>query len=441
MSHNSRRALFYALFLSFLILGTGIALFAQGWRIDFPSFRISKVGGIYVRSYPEDAKIFLNGKSIENQSGFLSRGTLISELFPKTYHLTITAPNYDDWHENVIVFPSLVANHQYAVLVPANATSVTTDLVTGFGESPTNGIVLRTSNGEIIVNGKVVGSGKLIFESLGLQSIVFQTTRGTYEFANIQADTVTNLSNMLSRGGFDTTAPELFLAPLTNTVVFAENPERAGLFDMTQFTNTEIDVAPKGQTIALTAAVSPSMIAWARSANQSSSSSLLFYNPSSGTITSTTVMLGGRVKTLGWVTNNLLGILADSGGFYLYDMNQQNLQKLADDVLSFSVTADGSRIATLESNSLEIFTLNDPNGYYRFNLPNVSDAQTTLWYDDNDHLFIAYSNRVVFLDLEDVNLTNLITVSSGTAPQYDPQTDILYLINPQNHLLGFNFSK
>ena len=80
--------------LIFLILGSGIVLFAEGWRMDFPSFRVSKVGGIYVRSYPEDARIFLNGKSVQNQSGFLSRGTLISDLFPKTYRLALTAPGY-----------------------------------------------------------------------------------------------------------------------------------------------------------------------------------------------------------------------------------------------------------------------------------------------------------------------------------------------------------
>ena len=92
--------------------------------MDFQSFRVRKVGGIYLRSYPENANILLNGKPVANQSGFLSHGTLISELFPKTYRITLTATDYLEWHENVAVAPSLVANHEYAVLVPANATRV-----------------------------------------------------------------------------------------------------------------------------------------------------------------------------------------------------------------------------------------------------------------------------------------------------------------------------
>jgi ligand-binding sensor domain-containing protein len=144
---------------------------------------------------------------------------------------------------------------------------------------------------------------------------------------------------------------------------------------------------------------------------------------------------------MNWLSDNMLGILADGGSFYLYDMNGQNLRKIADDVKSFGATENGLRIATLESNSLEIFTLNDPEGYYRFNLPNVADAQTALWYRDSDHLFISYLDHVAFLDLEDASLANFTTVSSGTAAQYNPQANTLYIIDPRGNLLRFDFPK
>jgi tricorn protease-like protein len=136
-----------------------------------------------------------------------------------------------------------------------------------------------------------------------------------------------------------------------------------------------------------------------------------------------------------------LGILTENGAWYVYDRNRQNLQKIADDVRNVSVTQDGSRIATLESNSMEIFTPDEPDGYYRFNLPDVSDAQAAIWYRDKDHLFIAYPDRVAFLDLEDASLANFTTVSSGTSPQYDPDANTLYIIDPRNNLLRFDFAK
>ena len=441
MSHGSRRALFYAFLLIFLILGTGIVLFAEGWRIDFPILRVSKVGGIYVRSYPEDARIFLNGKSVQNQSGFLSRGTLISDLFPKTYPLALTAPGYFDWHENVAVSPALVANHKYAVLVPANATSAAKLAVADFRESR-NSIILETPDGKIALNGKTIGFGKLVAESPDLTSIIFQTAKGIYEFENVPDGVTTNLSKILQEEGFGATTPlDLSIDPASSATVVAASAGKVELIDMAQFAGTSIDVAQQGQPIAGTVALSPNTIAWAHSANQANSSSLIFYDISSGNIASATVALGGTIKKMNWISDNTLGILANGGSFYLYDMNGQNLRKIADDVKSFGATENGLRIATVESNSLEIFTLNDPEGYYRFNLPNVADAQTALWYRDSDHLFVSYSDHVAFLDLEDASLANFTTMSSGTAAQYDQGTNALYVISPKNNLLRFDFPK
>ena len=440
MSHSSRRALFYVFLLIFLILGSGIVLFAEGWRMDFPSLRVSKVGGIYVRSYPDDARIFLSGKSVQNQSGFLSRGTLISDLFPKTYRLALTAPGFIDWHENVNVSPSLVANHKYAVLVPANATSTATGAIARFMESQ-SGIVLENINGAISLDGKPIGSGKLIAESTNLRSIIFQTARGTYEFENVPAGVTTNLSNILEKEGFGTAASvQLSINPTSDSMLIAASAEKIELIDMTQLSGVPIDAASRGKTIAPGVAISPTTIAWIRSANQANSSSLLFYDTSSEIVASTTIALGSPIKKLGWINGNILGILATDGSLYLYDNNQQVLKKIADDVQSFFPTMDGSRIATLESNSLEIFTLNDPTKYYRFNLPDVGNAQTALWYRDNDHLFIGYPDHVAFLDLQDASLANFTTVSAGTAPQYDQDANALYMIGPQNNLLKFSFS-
>jgi len=441
MSHSSRRALFYALLFLFLMLGTGIVLFSEGWRMDFPSFRVSKVGGIYVRSYPENANIFLNGKSVQNQSGFLSRGTLISDLFPKTYRLALTAPGYLDWNENVAVSPSLVANHKYAVLIPANGVIAASSTAVKFAGSQ-NGVVLETPNGEIVLNGKTIGTGKLIDESSDLQSIIFQTAKGIYEFENVPDGTIVNLSNILQKEGFAATSlVKLSMVPASNGMVFAASAAKVALIDINRPAGTAVYTAPQGRTIADAIALSPNTIAWARGTSNVNSSSVLFYDVSSGIIASTTIALGAPVKNMSWINGGTLGILVSNGSFYLYDTNRQNLTKMADDVRNVSATTDGSRIAALESRSLEIFTIGDTAGYYRFNLPDVINAQATAWYRDNDHLFINYSDHVAFLDLEDAGLANFATITSGTSPDYDPQANALYIINTRNDLLRFDFAK
>jgi len=440
MSHNSRRALFYGLFAVFLILGTGIVLFAEGWRVDFPSFRVSKVGGIYVRAYPEDANIFLNGKPVRNQSGFLAQGTLLSDLFPKTYRLTITAPGYVDWHENATVAPSLVDNHKYAVLVPATSTRAATSTIAEFATSH-GSVLLETTRGEILLDGKTIGFGTLVAESPDLQSMIFQTAKGTYEFEDASTETMTDLSNMLTGEGFSTSSPiQISISPFANKTVLVANAKKVALFDMAQFSASEIGAAQMGKVIGSSLALSPSTIAWSSSAN-TTSSLLFFYDLSSRNIASTTIALTGSIKKLDWITDAILGILTKNGSLYLYDVYQQNLRKIADDVRTMGATADGSRIATLESFSLEIFTPSDPEGYYRFNLPDIADAQTAQWYGDDDHLFIAYPDRAAFLDLQDASLANFITVSSGTAPHYDADANTLYMIDHHKYLLRFDFPK
>ena len=135
-----------------------------------------------------------------NQSGFLSRGTLISNLFPKTYRLALTAPGYLDWHENMTVTPSLVENHKYAVMVPANATSATTGTIASFATTRAN-LILEKTNGEIRPEREIIGFGKMIMNAADAQAIIFQTAKGTYEFMDLATDVATESFNMMSTGG------------------------------------------------------------------------------------------------------------------------------------------------------------------------------------------------------------------------------------------------
>jgi len=74
MTRTTRRLIFYLLCALFLLLGGLVVLYAQGWRVDFKTWRPEKVGAIFVQSFPVDANIMLDNTSIPNRAGFLSRG-------------------------------------------------------------------------------------------------------------------------------------------------------------------------------------------------------------------------------------------------------------------------------------------------------------------------------------------------------------------------------
>jgi hypothetical protein len=430
MSQIARRVLFYLLFLLFIVLGIGISFYAQGWRMDLPSFQISKVGGIYVRSYPENAEIFLNGKLIKNQSGFLSRGTLISDLFPKSYVLALRAPGYADWRENATVLPSFVVNHKYAVLAPAQSTSISSTTATSIMAAHGN-ILIETKRGTIMQNGKTIGIGTLITVSPDTQSIIFRTAKGGYRFWNAANNTTTAL---VATG-------TLSIDPYDDNTVIAANTSGITLLNMSDGTSDRIMHASTSKIDATSIATSPYTIAWTMTTTGSETSSIILYSRSAQNILDDDIAIKGSVQKLAWITNNILGILMKDGEFYLYHTDQQVLQKTADDVKDFSATSDGSRIATLEKESFEVFTLNDPEGYYRFNLPNIASAEKNIWYHDDDHLFIVYPDHTSLLDLQDASLANFTTVAEGMSASYDPDMNALYLIDPHGLPVRFDFAK
>lgn len=136
MTRSARRRIFYALLALFLVAGTGVVLYAEGWRIDFATWRVAKVGGIFIHSFPDYASITVDGEPVQNQSGFLTGGTLVSNLLPRQHSVTLTASGYEDWHENARVLPSLVVQFKYAVLVPKAPTSASSTATANAAPTP-----------------------------------------------------------------------------------------------------------------------------------------------------------------------------------------------------------------------------------------------------------------------------------------------------------------
>ncbi len=445
MKLQTRKRIFYVFLLLFIVIGAAVVLFAEGWRINFSTLEAEKAGGIYVRSFPDDAQITLNGKPIQNQSAFLSRGTFISGLFPKTYTLTLTEAGYDAWTENAQVAPSLVTEMKYAVLVPKNAVNVATDTaaVGGFFEADGN-IVVQNASATISWRGKVIGYGTIVSHSTDLRTAIIRTISEktgatTYSLYDFTAATSTNLSALMRRSGIRSTpTTNVFIDPYDDTSIIVQTPAQIVAIDSGTRRATIIDTAPIGEAIESPIAVSPSVMAWARYSSASSTSQIVAYDKFSGNTIDSSLFIKGPVKQLAWIQNGVLGILASDNTLYSYNVPNEQLSTIANDVKQFFPTADGTALAALEYHSLEVFVF-PTQGYYRFDLPDTPDVQGLIWYKDNTHLFVEYPGRIAFLDLADAALKNLITVSAGTNASYDPQQNALYLIDRGQKLLQFTF--
>jgi hypothetical protein len=379
----------------------------------------------------------------------LSPGTFISGLFPKTYTLALSAPGYDAWTESAPVVPSLVTEMKYAVLVPKTATNVATGTAAVASYFETNGdVAVTNASATITWLGKVIGHGTVVSHSTDLKTAIIHTVSArtgatTYSLYDFTATTSTNLSALLKQSSIASTpSTNLFIDPYDDTNIIAQTSAKIVSIDSGTHRATAIDTAPTGETIESPHAISASVMAWAHysagASTAAGTSQIIVYDKFSGDTIDSSLVINGSIRQLAWVQNNVLGILASDNTLYLYNVPNEQLTTLANDVKQFFPTTDGSTLAALEYHSLEIFSFTTQD-YYRFNLPQATDVQGLIWYKDQTHLFVQYPDRITFLDFADTNLKNLTVVSLGTDPSYDSQENTLYLIDNGQKLLRFDF--
>jgi len=114
MTRRTRRIIFYLFLMAFIFLAPMIILYARGYTFDWDEKTIVATGGIYLKSYPSGAEIFVNEKPKGKTSGYIKR------LVPKAYEVKIIKENYHPWQKNLTVKPELVTKASNVLLVPFN---------------------------------------------------------------------------------------------------------------------------------------------------------------------------------------------------------------------------------------------------------------------------------------------------------------------------------
>ena len=91
-----------------------IILYALGYTLDFQKKSIVATGGVFLKSLPSGANIFIDGKSRGKTSKFIKR------LSPKMYDVKITKEDYHSWEKEFTVQPHLVTKADNIILLSQN---------------------------------------------------------------------------------------------------------------------------------------------------------------------------------------------------------------------------------------------------------------------------------------------------------------------------------
>lgn len=114
MTRRTRRIIFYLFLIAFIILAPLITLYAWGYSFDWEEKTIVSTGGIYLKTHPSGAEIYINDKLRGKTNKFVRR------LIPKLYEIKIIKDDYHSWQKNLLVEPRLVAKADNILLIPFN---------------------------------------------------------------------------------------------------------------------------------------------------------------------------------------------------------------------------------------------------------------------------------------------------------------------------------
>ena len=118
MTKRSRTLLFFFLSLLVLIATPILIFYALGYRINWQTRTISQTGGLYLKTIPANATVFINDKKQKN-TDFLFGTVLIDNLLPKSYDIRIEKEGYKSWNKRLEVQEKQVAEAKNIILFPS----------------------------------------------------------------------------------------------------------------------------------------------------------------------------------------------------------------------------------------------------------------------------------------------------------------------------------
>lgn len=114
MTRTARRLLFYGLLLIFVLITPPSILYAIGYSFDWKNLALVPTGGIYLKSIPSGAKIFIDGKAKKTTP------RLISRILAHRCAVQVTKDGFHPWQKNLEVSPQLVTEARSIFLFPVS---------------------------------------------------------------------------------------------------------------------------------------------------------------------------------------------------------------------------------------------------------------------------------------------------------------------------------
>ena len=438
MTLKTRRLIFYGFCVLFILVGSGVVSYSQGWRVYIENCEIEqlrnceinfqKTGAVYVETIPRDVVIKIGNKTFHDKSGILQKGTLISELLPKNYKVEISKDSYLPYYKNIRVQPSLVAELFDIILIPEEINDRTRVVSNLKGD-----VFIEKSNDDKKIILKNSAKGIYYLYDLNNLSSVLNVSAA---FGNFKKEPIVKMS-------FHPFDSNRFLIA-TKDGLYALDVSRLQLESVLSSLPTIWTV--KNPNVYYIKEVKCQML-------NVKCQALNSYNLVVKTETELTPLPEkiGEIASLDVSENqNYAAVINDGAELYLFNQSDKSFKKIVAHAKKFAFSPDSKKIAVFDGNSrVDIYFLEDysrgvnkkTGDTIRLAIESSQSLENIFWYKDSIHLLLQYPDHIKFGEIDDrlpLNYFNILNNFSDFF--YNQNNNQIYFIR-QNSLYSFQLEK
>lgn len=427
MTLKTRRVLFYFFAFLFFVAAFLVVLYSRGYRFSFEDWRVTEIGGIYIKSEPPRATIFLNDEPTEGKTGIFQSGTLITNLTPDDYSVRLTLDGYHEWRKNVPVRSGDVAVFDYIILVPEAKGEIIASSTDAFYAE--NNRILTKVDGKLFFDGTLINGSDVLYFTPGGTVVSIDQDKNYYLSNIFDPRSSLNLNvmfNNLKRTelGLPGEVPiiKLTLYPFNDRRFVAMSERALYSVDTERLTIEQIDVGVKDFTIA------GNELIWV---NENGVHSLNLVFRTRGVITP---LPGGidaadiqRIDAS--APGAAVAILKNDQELILFLRDAGTFTTPSRRVTDFAFAPNGNSIVFVENDSaLFVYFLTEIRKGEMVKLIDVPGVRRMTWHRDSAYVFLLdRSNSLRFIEVDLFSPANEVIIGKGVRSfAYDEDDELLY---------------
>jgi len=434
MSLATRRILFYSLTLLFIVVGTGLVFYSRGWRFDWKDRELVQIGGIYLRSRPDDARIELDGKAVKNKAGLLQSGTLIGNLFPGEYDIHLSKDGYHDWRKHVSVLPENVSIFDEIIMVPQKEGELVVPMADNFYlQEGDSGRMIIEDRGRLKFNdGVLVGDEVVAFRDN--LPVTYETEIKNYYLTDLGKPEARplNLNDLFT----ELKTTQLNLPGEVLIIKVYPYPYSSRRFIILTahalYTlDTERLVVEQIGSEASDFVVAGNDVVWLGPRGISKYNLVFRSHSALGDLSQIGITGVDEIAEIG-VPNSgdAISILKNDGELWLWEGG--DFSRLRQDVKQAIFSPDSRGLLIQEAGSLKFYD-RDEKILISLDFKPEAEIKKTIWYRNNAYVISSDSEeRLVFLEINEVVPLNRVLIASGVLNfDYSEGEDALYFIDDE----------